>query len=181
MRSDGTRIACRAQRQCRCRGGSAVSFVIALPLLLVFLFAVVDVGRTVYLHMALADAAHAACQTACASRASEVSPSALREAACTAAPALAASNLRLSIEVRRDKAENLAYEHRVYNMTTGAFEAHPSQVERQTFYVELSLEGSYLTPLGSALSSAGGPGGGMFLFQVQSSGVADMALEGERT
>ncbi|MFR1637827.1 MAG: TadE/TadG family type IV pilus assembly protein [Eggerthellaceae bacterium] len=38
-----------------------MAFVIALPLLLLFLFAVVDLGRSVFLSMALDDAAHAVC------------------------------------------------------------------------------------------------------------------------
>lgn len=178
MRLTDVQQACRMKCLLACRGGSAVSFVIALPLLLVFLFAVIDVGRTVYLHMALADAAHVACQVVLESRAAEVSPSALREVACAASPTLAASDVRLSVEVHRGATEDLAYEHRTYNALSHAFEEHASEVKRQQVHVELKLEGRYLTPLGRALSSMGSASEAGFVYHAQSSGVVDATLEG---
>ena len=151
------------------RGGSVVAFVIALPLLLLFLFAVVDLGRSVFLSMALDDAAHAVCEAASGHPAGDVAESQLREAAFAAAPALDRDDLHLDVSVR--------YEHRFYNERTDAYDERTSFARSRPVEVSLVLEGAYLTPLGAGLSS-GGEGSGRFAFRAQVRGAADATVEG---
>ena len=70
------------------RGGSVVSFVLALPILLAFFCAAVDLGRAVFLGMALEDAAYAACRAVCSEGAEGATSDALRDAVLLEAPAL---------------------------------------------------------------------------------------------
>lgn len=156
-----------------------MTFVVALPLLLLFLFAVVDLGRSVFLHMALEDAAHAVCREASGHPAGDVAESRLREAAFAAAPALARDGLRLDVGVRFGEAEDFEYAHRFYDGASGQFVERPSRVRSRPVEVALVLEGGYLTPLGAALSSGGeGEGSGRFSFRAQVRGVADATVEG---
>ena len=99
-----------------------MAFVIALPLLLLFLFAVVDLGRSVFLSMALDDAAHAVCEAASGHPAGDVAESQLREAAFAAAPALDRDDLHLDVSVRYGEFEDRPYEHRFYNERTDAYD-----------------------------------------------------------
>ena len=137
-----------------------MAFVIALPLLLLFLFAVVDLGRSVFLSMALDDAAHAVC-----------------EAAFAAAPALDRDDLHLDVSVRYGEFEDRPYEHRFYNERTDAYDERTSFARSRPVEVSLVLEGAYLTPLGAGLSS-GGEGSGRFAFRAQVRGAADATVEG---
>lgn len=154
-----------------------MSFVIVLPLLLVFLFAVVDIGRAVFLHMALADAAHAACQAA-ASRPEEASAAAMRDAALEASPALSGSGLRLTVSVRFGESETTPYVHRLPAGGRGAFEEREAHVRKRPVEVEAVLEGGYLTPVGAAMASAGGSDDASFRFASRSSAVADETVNG---
>ena len=159
------------------RGGSVVAFVIALPLLLLFLFAVVDLGRSVFLSMALDDAAHAVCEAASGHPAGDVAESQLREAAFAAAPALDRDDLHLDVSVRYGEFEDRPYEHRFYNERTDAYDERTSFARSRPVEVSLVLEGAYLTPLGAGLSS-GGEGSGRFAFRAQVRGAADATGEG---
>lgn len=161
------------------RGSSVVTFVVALPLLLLFLFAVVDLGRSVFLSMALDDAAHAACREASGHPAGDVAESQLREAAFAAAPALDRAGLRLGVSVRYGEMEDRAYAHRFYNDATGAYDERTSYARSRPVEVSLELAGQYLTPLGAALSGGSeGEGAGRFAFHAQVRGVADETVEG---
>lgn len=155
-----------------------MTFVIALPLLLLFLFAVVDLGRSVFLSMALNDAAHAACRVAREHPDGDVSPSQVRESAFAAAPALEAEGLRLKSSVRYGELEDRAYVHRFYDEATGTFDERASKTSSRTVEVSLELEGGYLTPLGEALARADGAEGGRFVFRARARGVADATVEG---
>ena len=129
-----------------------MAFVIALPLLLLFLFAVVDLGRSVFLSMALDDAAHAVCEAASGHPAGDVAESQLREAAFAAAPALDRDDLHLDVSVRYGEFEDRPYEHRFYNERTDAYDERTSFARSRPVEVALVLEGAYLTPLGAGLS-----------------------------
>ena len=157
--------------------GIFVAFVIALPLLLLFLFAVVDLGRSVFLSMALDDAAHAVCEAASGHPAGDVAESQLREAAFAAAPALDRDDLHLDVSVRYGEFEDRPYEHRFYNERTDAYDERTSFARSRPVEVALVLEGAYLTPLGAGLSS-GGEGSGRFAFRAQVRGAADATVEG---
>ena len=153
-------------------------FVVALPLLLLFLFAVIDLGRTVFLSMALNDAAYAACRTASAHPAGDVAESQLREAASAAAPALGQDGLQLEVSVRYGEFEDCTYTHRLYNEETGVFDERTSLTKSRTVEVSMVLRGGYLTPLGTALSGAEDGGDGRFALRAQARGVADATVEG---
>lgn len=161
------------------RGSSVVTFVIALPLLLLFLFAVVDLGRSVFLSMALDDAAHAVCREASEHPAGDVEESQLRKAAFAAAPALDRDDVRLDVSVRYGEVEDRTYAHRFYDEATGTYDERASHARSRSVEVELVLEGGYLTPLGAALPGGVGSGGaGRFAFRAQVGGVADATVEG---
>lgn len=156
-----------------------MTFVIALPLLLLFLFAVVDLGRSVFLSMALDDAAHAVCREASGHPTGDAAESQLRAAALAAAPALERDGLHLVVSVRYGEVEDRAYAHRFYNEATGAYDERTSYARSRPVEVSLVLEGAYLTPLGAALSSGGeGAGAGRFAFRAEIRGVADATVEG---
>lgn len=159
------------------QGSSVVAFVLALPILLAFLFAVVDVGRAVFLHMALEDAAHAACRAA-ADRPAEATTAGLHEAALTASPALSGDGLRLVVSARFDEARTTTYVHRLPTGKPGEFEEREAHVRFRPIEVEAVLEGRYLTPLGSALALASGSGDSSFRFVSSSKGVSDETVEG---
>lgn len=159
------------------RGSSVVAFVLALPILLAFLFAVVDVGRAVFLHMALEDAAHAACRVA-ADRPAEATAAGLHKAAVAASPALSGDGLRLVVSARFGEAQTTTYVHRLPAGEPGVFEEREAHVRFRPIEVEAVLEGRYLTPLGSALAFAGGSGDSSFRFVSISTGVSDETVEG---
>lgn len=156
-----------------------MTFVVALPLLLLFLFAVVDLGRSVFLSMALDDAVHAVCREASGHPAGDAAESQLREAAFAAAPALARDDMRLEVSVRYGDVEDRAYAHRFFNDATDAYDERTSYARSRPVEVSLGLEGRYLTPLGAALSGGSeGEGAGRFVFHAQVRGVADATVEG---
>lgn len=159
-------------------GSSVVMFVVALPLLLVFLFAVVDLGRAVFLHMAVDDAAYAACRAAAGQAPDGVSESMLRQAAVAASPALDNDSLSLDMTVRYGDPDSIAYEHRWYDEGAGAFASRPSHARRRTIEVACTVRGAYLTPLGTALSLADGRDGTSFEYRAEARGVCDETVEG---
>ncbi|WP_232050936.1 TadE/TadG family type IV pilus assembly protein [Arabiibacter massiliensis] len=162
---------------CGERGSSVVSFLLALPILLAFLFAVVDLGRSVFLGMALEDAAHAACRAVCSAGSGEAEQTA-REAALAASPSLAAEGLRLAVAAHVGELEEEPYVHRLYDADEGAFEERPSRTARRTVRVDLELEGSYLTPAGALIAVAEGRGDGGFAYAASAAGERDETVEG---
>lgn len=164
----------RATSEC---GSSVVMFVVALPLLLVFLFAVVDLGRTVFLHMALDDAAHAACRAACSYSAGEGSKAKLERAALSASPGLGGEALSLDVSASYGQPEEVPYAHRWYDGNAEGFMVRPSFAVRRTVEVECVLRGTYLTPLGAALSGEGAAGSS-FVYRARAQGVCDETAGG---
>ena len=155
-----------------------MSFVLALPLLLVFLFAVVDLGRTVFLNMALGDAAHAACRAVCASGSGSAAVEVAREAALAASPSLAAEGLWLQVSVDVGDREEESYAHRLYDAEARSFVERPSKVAHRDVRVELELKGAHLTPVGSLLAEAAGREGAGFSYASSATGERDATVEG---
>lgn len=158
-------------------GGSVVTFVIALPLLLTFLCAVLDLGRTVFLHIAIDDAAHAACRVAASVPVGSASEQAVRAASLAASPALASNDLRLTATVDYGEAESVSYPHHVYDGAAGGFEELPAEARRRRVNVSVRLEGSYLTPFGTLLSAAAGRDDSGFSYRAESTGYVDATVE----
>lgn len=173
-KSGGRAVRRVARGEC---GGSVVMFVVALPLLLVFLFAVVDLGRTVFLYMALDDAAHAACRAASGLAAGEASRAELEHAALAASPGLKSDALHLDVSASYGELEEASYAHRWYDESIKGFVELPSIASRRTVEVECVLRGAYLTPLGKVLSLAEGEGSS-FVYEVCVQGVCDETIGG---
>ena len=157
-------------------GGSVVSFLLVLPVLLTFLFAVVDLGRTVFLNMALEDAAFATCRVACASAEQTSSEAELRAAALSASPALGGEGLALTARVQQG--DPVAEERvlRIFDEEQGAFAEYPAQTAHRTVRIELVLEGTYLTPVGSLIATASGREDATFAYVASVAGEADETL-----
>ncbi len=159
-------------------GSSVVSFLMGLPLLLLFLFAVVDLGRTAFLYAGAQDGAHAACQAAAQAQDGVVSGEVLCAAAVRACPALSSPDLRIAAAPRYGDLETATYAHRVYNSDTGRFEEVPAHVSRKKVEVVLTVRGGYLTPLGNLMAAAAGSGDGTFSFEARSARAVDATVEG---
>ncbi len=134
-------------------GSSAVIAVVSVPLLLVFLFAIVDLGRVVFLQAELDTAAHAVCRYAKAC--GNLSPAAdeLTSVALAASPSLEDAGIQLSVDVSSSGEEEGAYEHRVYDRARSTFEKLTVKTTTRRIEAVLEAKGSYLTPLGPALAS----------------------------
>lgn len=154
-----------------------MSFLLVLPLLLTFLFAVVDLGRTVFLNMALEDAASAACRMACTSDKESPSEEALRMAALTASPALGDGKLSLKAQVWRGDPKTEEQVLRIFDEEAGVFVEYPAQTARRTVRVELVLEGAYLTPVGSLIAAASGRADSTFDYRAAAAGEITGTLE----
>lgn len=159
-------------------GSSVVAFLMGLPVLLLFLFAIIDLGRTALLYTAAQDGVHAACRVAAEKAADGVSEAALKEAMLEASPALAGDGLRLSVSVRFGDPEERSYAHHVYDGDAGSFEEVKRCVRWRDVEVGLVLEGRYLTPLGPLLAAASGHGGDGFAYKLRSGCAADATAIG---
>ena len=132
------------------RGGSVVVAVAAMPLLLAFLFAAIDLGRVAFLGAEASTAAHAVCRCVEAAPSAAGSPDRLREAALEAAPSLGAAELELVGDaVERE----IAY--RLHDDEDGSFAVRALRARTRSVAVELTVRARYLTPLGSLLSEKG--------------------------
>lgn len=151
--------------------------VATLPLVLVFLFAVLDLGRAVFVHAELENAAASVCR-GIETRAIAAGQQAIVDAACAAAPSLGSDSLGLSAEVRFGELEERSYTHRLYDRVSDGFSARASQTRARPFEVVLQAKGDYLTPVGLALSAAAGQAGGAFCFAARAVGVVDETVEG---
>lgn len=159
----------RAQA-CAEQGGSVVAFVVSLPILLVFLCGVLDVGRAVFLRVAVDDAAHAACAAVSTAPAGGATPIAY-DAALRAAPALGAEGLAMRVVVEYEAEEVVSYDHHVYVDAGESFETRPVRLLRQPVEVAVRLEGRYLTPIGNALAAVAGNVEGRFSYESRSAGA----------
>ncbi len=155
---------------CAERGGSVVAFVVSLPILLVFLCGILDIGRAVFLRVSVDDAARAACIAASTAPVGGATPIAY-DAVLRAAPALGAEGLVVDVVVEYGAEEVVAYDHRVYVDAGESFEACPVRLLRRPVEVAVRLEGRYLTPIGNALAAVAGNAEGRFSCESCSAGV----------
>ena len=126
------------------RGGSVVVAVAAMPLLLAFLFAAIDLGRVAFLGAEASTAAHAVCRCVEAAPSAAGSPDRLREAALEAAPSLGAAELELSAAAEVGDAVEREIAYRLHDDEDGSFAVRTLRARTR-----------YLTPLGSLLSEKG--------------------------
>lgn len=166
-------------------GSSAVSFVVALPVLAVFLCGAVDLGRSVFLGMALDDAAHAVCQEAASKSLAEwnsgaVAESRLRACALEAAPALGAAGLALDVAATCGDEVEVRAMHRGFDGVEGAFRAQEVALRSREVRVEARVDGTYLTPVGAIIAAAQGAADAGFSFRASAVASMDTTTEGGR-
>lgn len=151
--------------------------VMALPLLLVFLFAVVDLGRVVFLRAEADTAAHAVCRQVQEQGVGAL-PEDLQAAALAAAPSLAGDSIRISIERSFGPVESRERTHRIYDQASNTFAERSAHMEVRSVEVSIRIEGRYLTPLGSLLASSEGLSDAVFSFSTQARRSVDLGEEG---
>lgn len=140
-------------------GGSAVSFVMVLPILIALACAIVDLGRLVFVGAELDSATQAACKWASGQLSVDgmksISNQEISQAVRDASPSLTSAGLRCSATLRCSDAADVVYTRRSYHAESGVFEEQADLASRVEVSVSSTLEGSYLTPLGLVLSSQG--------------------------
>lgn len=159
------------------RGGSVVALAVALPVLLTFLCATVDMGRTVFLGIALNDAAYAAAHAAAARPDGAISADELLAAARAGAPAVGGTGLDLSGSVFAGSEERKPVPQRVFDPGSGSFGRRPVEARSRPITVRLSLRGRYLTPVGAAVAAARGDADARFELRASFSSTWDATAE----
>lgn len=137
-------------------GGSAVSFVMVLPILITLVCAIVDLGRLAFIEAELDNATQMACKWASSQLSlenkSNLGSQEVLRAVKEASPSLASPGLRCSAELQRSEASSTDYVRHSFNAETGSFEDQADSVASIKVSVSATVEGAYLTPLGSLLS-----------------------------
>ena len=156
-------------------GASAVTFVMALPLLMGLLCAVADIGRAAYLGMEADVAAQAACRYA-AQRVAQGNKgpdgaSAL-SAALEQAPGLAGEGVSCSIEVDCSPVRTKEVERKTFDPQADRFEGQLVGFACRQVNVEMRVGARCLTPIGQAMFSAAGAIDGLQLSSVASRTVS---------
>lgn len=152
--------------------------VMVLPLLCLFLFAVVDLGRTVYLYAELTTAARAVCRYVEEHPASTPAYAALKEVAITASPSLDSEGLELAVQIDWGEYRNQTYAHRLYRVESGAFVERVAHTQTRLIDVTLTAQGRYLTPVGALVATGSGQGNAMFSYGAHARGVGDTTAGG---
>ncbi len=161
-------------------GSSVIMFVMALPLLVVFLCALIDFGRVVFVQMAIDDAAQAACRQACENTSAGKSASAAQAAAeRVVSEALRGEAAATSVQVRArvGDAERVEYVRRRYSPQAREFAEVSAGVDSRKVEVSVKADVASLTPIGSAAARAVGTDG-RFRVESQAAGVAWVAQKG---
>ena len=145
-------------------GSSAVTFVMVLPLLCIFLCAALDFGRVVSCQMMLSDAAHAAVdwggEKISAGTTLPLVNAAAREAALKAAPALSGDGF--DVEVSCSRPSDVGFTRRVYSSGSGTFSTTNVQLSSREVEARATFTGTYLTVVGRAVAVASGAADGSF-------------------
>lgn len=159
------------------RGSSVVVFVAALPMLLLFLCAVIDLGRTVFLNLELSNAAAAVCRSAEESEDAVPSAAMCTEVACAASPSLGADGLFLEARTTWGEVREHPYSHWLYNSETKGFSERQARTYSRDIAATLVLRGAYLTPVGQAFSAVTGNADGTFEYQASCLGSVDLTMK----
>lgn len=137
-------------------GGSAVSFVMVLPILITLVCAIVDLGRLAFIEAELDNATQTACKWASSqvslANKSDLGSQEVLQAVKEASPSLASPGLRCSAKLQRSEASSVAYLRHSFNAETDSFEDQVDSIASSKVSVFATVEGTYLTPLGSLLS-----------------------------
>ncbi len=161
-------------------GSSVIVFVMTLPLLLLFLCALIDFGRVVFMQMAVDDAAQAACRQACeGTSAGDSAALAQATAERAVSEALRGDGASVSAQTQASVGapERVEYARRRYDPQARSFIEIPSGVDSRTVKVAVRAQVVCLTPVGLAAARAAGEDGG-FRVEAEAAGVAWIAQKG---
>ena len=144
-------------------GGSAVSFVMVLPLLATLVCAIVDLGRIAYVGAELENATQAACRWA-SEQVSYTGSVQLREedalkVALSASPSLDSPDFRCSVKPQCSAVPETAYQRHSFNKASGLFDVQDDSLKSVEVSVASTLEGTSLTPVGRVAFSSDGNAG----------------------
>lgn len=133
-------------------GGSAVSFILVLPILATLLCAIVDFGRFAFVGAQLQSATQAACQWACGQVSSgggaQLDGEQALAAALDACPALNNSEFRIVVKPSCSAVSETGYQCRSFNAKSGEFDERDDSITSVEVSVSSTLEASSLTPVG---------------------------------
>lgn len=162
-------------RSVRIDGASVVTFVMALPLLMSLLCAVVDIGRAAYLGMEADVAAQAACRDA-AGRIAQGDKAPDKACALSAAlgqaPGLAGEGVSCSIEIDCPPVQTKGVERKTFDPQAGRFEEQLVEFAYRQVDVEMRVNARCLTPVGDAVLGAMGQANGLRLSSTASRTVS---------
>ena len=164
-----------AGSRARIDGASAVTFVMALPLLMGLLCAVADIGRAAYLGMEADVAAQAACRYA-AQRVAQgdkgLDGASALSAALEQAPGLAGEGVSCSIVVDCSPVRTKEVERKTFDPQADRFEGRPVVFAYRQVDVRMRVSARCLTPVGEAVLSAAGAVDGLQLSSAASRTVS---------
>lgn len=164
-----------AGSRARIDGASAVTFVMALPLLMGLLCAVADIGRAAYLGMEADVAAQAACRYA-AQRVAQgdkgPDEASALSAALEQAPGLAGEDVFCSIEVDCSPVRTKEVERKTFDPQADRFERRLIGFAYRQVDVRVRVNARCLTPVGKAVLSAAGAVDGLQLSSAASRTVS---------
>lgn len=152
--------------------------IVALPLLLVFLFAVIDLGRVVFLGAEANTAAYAVCRRVEDRPETARSHEALQEAAVEASPSLAGEGLKLEVVAAVGEIEERTFVYRLRDGEDDSFSERPARTQTRSVEVHLAVGAGYLTPLGTLIASAQGKPEASFLCEARVQGLIDETVDG---
>lgn len=165
--------AARKLRAARVRdtGGSVVVMVAAVPLLIVLMCVVVDLGRYAYFHMSLQEAAYAASAdlTQNVSMRDEDAQESALASAYRAAPGLASSGTTLSCTVRAGAWQEKTFSSYRYTSSSSGFKAVETTLLKRDVQVSFTLTGVCVTAVGKWILASSESAGA---FELQASAVA---------
>lgn len=153
------------------RGGALVEAAVCLPILLVLLCGMLDLGQIAVGHMSADDAAYAACRMLAAD--GESTQQDLEAAANAAAPMLSGS---MTVEKEVGPVQTRAYVHHLPS-DSGAFGERESNAAFRDVSVTVESSVEPLTAVGAVLAGAIGSDGGFPVKSVRRA-TADALVEG---
>lgn len=157
------------------RGQATVETMLFLPILIVFLLFLFDMGRYVIIWTSVEQAS---ARVATMSYEQISGPDALqaaRSAALQAAPNLDPS--KLAVAVDEGHPSDSSYSHKLYDEGTGTFESRPSTVSTLPVTFTVTYDDTWLTFIGGAISAARGNGEPVIDIAISKAREYDVTME----
>lgn len=151
-------------------GQALIEAVVAIPIVLLVISCMFDVGRAVALEQNLKSAA--ASVAAAVEADPDMSETVAQGLVDRNYPQIETATVHLDGPQRIE--EDVDY--KIYNAAAGSFKSRPSHVGRDTYGVVLTYEGSWASPALRALSFASGREGG-FALEAEATAIVDVTGE----